>query len=258
MVSSASVCPALAAFFALASSSPIQGQTSSRSVTFLLEHSEVESMLSGFRDDIEGELVSLGVDLSAEILAALNRHLSVEALLPVMASLFEAQGDGAMIDAAASLVEGGAIARVDEIIDASDPSVTVGEYLEMIRADPPPRARIQLVARMVSAQAAGDFFVLISERTKEAAYLIAEAVSTGNDPFEPLTEERWVEQAERNFNGALVSFLHRYDPVSDSDLADALSDWTSDPGGWYISAYSLALGETALAAARAIAEEIRD
>lgn len=110
---------------------------------------------------------------------------------------------------------------------------------------------------IAAAQAAGDFFVLVGERTREAAHRIAAAKDPTLGAFEAISDEEWAQRSQSNFMGVVVSFLHRYESVSDELMAEALEEWKSDAGVWYVRAYSEALGETAVAAGVALAAEIR-
>jgi hypothetical protein len=226
------------------------GQTPSESTAILLAHSEVESILGGFRPGVEDELTGMGFDVSPRLLAALDQYFSLGALMPLMHRRFEAQGRAALMTAAAALAERGAISRVESTAESAPPSTSLEEYVAALDTAPPARQRIQLVAQLAAAQAAGDFFVLLSEGLRQAAHVIADV------EFEPISDQQWQEAAQQALLGAVVGFLHRYENVSDADLAAALEEWTSEPGSWYVQAYSLALAETALEAAELAAEQL--
>lgn len=232
------------------------GQVAPSSVTVLLAYSEVESVLSGYRARFEGHLVDLDVVLAPSVIAALDRHLSVEALLPILRSRLEAQGAEADLLAAATMVDTGAIGRVNGLMSSYAPRRTVEEYLRDIESSPPPEARVQLVAEVVRTQGAGEFFITLSERTREAAHRVAAAITPSAGDFRPITHDAWREYTQQSFAGAVLSFLHRYDGIPDPLLQAFLSDWRSEAGQWYVAAYSQALGETALVAAERIASEL--
>jgi hypothetical protein len=56
----------------------------------------------------------MGIELTREVVAALDSHLGVDALTRIMEERFAAQGDSATFAAAASLVRDGVIARVEQ------------------------------------------------------------------------------------------------------------------------------------------------
>ena len=60
----------------------------------------------------------------------------------------------------------------------------------------------------------------------------------------------------QGFEAALVSSLRRYRTVPDSVLLEALSDWESDAGQWYVEAYSLAVVGAIRSAGRRVAASL--
>lgn len=236
---------------------PAQAQEVDPSTTRLLEYSEVRSILGGFHDGIGGTLASRGIELTPEQDEVLSEALSVETLLPIMRHQFERLGDSEIRAAAAALVRDGALAQVESAVDAQPPSTTIEEYLAELEREPPPQARVRLVSDVIMAQAAGAFYVLLEERTREAAHRIVQALETSSEPFEPISEEEWVARAEQGHLQALVSFLHRYENVPDDLMRSSLDEWNSDPGSWFVEAYSRALGETLLAAADTVANTLK-
>jgi hypothetical protein len=228
---------------------PAHAQEVDPAIATLLEYSEVENILGGVREDIRGILLSLSVEPSPEQEAVLSRVLAVEALAPMMEQELEDLGESKIRAAAAELIEEGAIARIRSLAEAQPPATTIEEYVTGLQSDPPPRSRIELISRVAEAQSAGAFYVLLDERTREAAHMIAEALGSSVEPFAPISEGQWVARAAQGHGAAVVWFLYRYQSVPDDLLRASLDDWSSEAGAWFVEAYSLALGETLLAAA---------
>jgi hypothetical protein len=247
----------LLALATLLPASPADAQSDSEAVTALLDHSEVEAILGSFEEGVRAAVGQLsGSTLSAEASEVLGRHLTIDALLPITRAELEGRGTSETLRAAAGLAEAGAISKVDSIANARPPASTLEEYAASLEAAPPPRERITLVAQIASAQFAGDFYVLLSERIQESAHIIVAAMDPDVPPYAPPTEAAWREQSQQNLLGAVVSFLYRYESVDDDLLEAALTEWSSPAGSWYAEAYTLALGETLLIAADAIAAEL--
>ncbi len=227
-------------------------------VSILLAHSEVEDVLGSVREGVGAELAGLEVAETSELQGAMDRHLSLDALLPLMRSRFEDQGDASDFAAAALLIREGALGRAEAMADSLPPATSLEVYAEQFADNPPPRARIQLAVELAAAQSASVFFVMLTERLRAAAHRIAAEVAPETPSFEPLSEADQAAQAEAFFPGAVVSFLYQYGNLTDDVLAGALQDWKTEAGAWYVQAYSLALGETIALAAENVRAELQD
>lgn len=228
-----------------------------RAVERLLVHSEVESILSAVHDRFSDALSSFGAEIvTPEAYNSLYERLSLVSLRDDMVEEFGLRGDIAQFEAALSLMESGPIARLDSLVSAGQPHESLEEFAESLRVTPPPESRVEVIARLTMAQNAGDFFVLIDERTREGAHRVAEVAGVAPAPFEPISVEAWEEAARQNFFGALVSFLHRYQAADESLLEEVALAWESEAGQWYVEAYSLALGDAILRAADKIVADV--
>lgn len=241
----------------LAGAVPADGQSREEHAALLLEYSEASSILESYRGSVVTHLTGLGVVVDAELEAVLDRHFEVEALEELLWDRFLEQGDDAQFTAAAALVTDGAIGRIERAIEADPPAEDLEAYVQTLQANPPPDARIELVAEVAGAQAAGEFFVMLFESTREAAHTIAAALDPSARPFEPMGGQLQAAQAEQSFYGAVAAFLHRYQKISDDDLRQALEEWLDPAGSWFAVAYSAAVGQTAIAAGELAAAELR-
>lgn len=227
----------------------------SPSTRTLLEHSAVESMLGAYQESVEREVVRLlRRPLTDDEAATIRRGLRPDALLPIMERRFETKVDPRLTPEAVRLVTEGAIGRVDSIADSNPPTEDIDTFVGRLREAPPPRERVALIARLARAQSAGDFFLLVGERAREAAHRIAGSLSDGVPEFQPLPEADRTEISEEYLNGVTVSFLQQYQAVPEAELRAALEEWSTPAGEWYVRAYSEALGETVLVAADRIVE----
>ena len=214
----------------------------------LLAYSEVKSVLGGVNDGIAAALEERGIEPSPEQEATLARRLSMEVLVPIMEQELDDLGDPAMRAAAAELVQEGPLATIRAMVEERPPASTFEEFVASLRTDPPPAARVRLVSDLAAAQSAGSFYIFMDERIREAAHGIARTLGGRPEPFDPVSREEWDLRTELAHRQALVSFLHRYQNVPDTLLVSALEDWRSEPGAWFVAAYSTALGSTILAA----------
>lgn len=213
-------------------------------------------MLAGFRPGFDQHLAQLGIAPTDELKAALDEVLTVDALLPIMREAFLAQGEPAAFAAAAELVRDGAIGRVHAQVDTIELAVPLAEYAATIDANPPPQARLELIGSITQSQAAGEFYLLMSETQREASAMVASAVSADVPEFVPLPEPQQAELNQQYLIGAFYSFLQRYESVSDEELNQVLTEWQSDPGRWFVQAYSYAVAEVAYEAADRIVQRI--
>lgn len=221
----------------------------------LLDRSEAESILGAYHESVQREVVRLlRRPLTDGEAATIREGLTLSALTPIMERRFDAKADSALTPEAARLVRDGAIGRVDSIADATPPADDIDTFVGGLRTSPPPRERVELIAELARAQSAGDFFLLVGERAREAAHRIAGSLTEGVPPFQPLPEADRIEISEEYLNGVAISFLHGYQAVPDAELRAALEEWSSPAGEWYVRAYSEALGETVLVAAGRIVE----
>ena len=235
----------------------LAAQSIDSDVAALLDYSELESVLATLPDGIRATLGQLSSDpLPEAVSAALDRQFSVTSLRRIMETQFTAQGDDSMIVAAAQLVQTGAIKSVQDLIRQGEPDSSLEEYAASLNTSPPPQERIQLVAQIASVQLAGDFYVVLNERTLQAAHTIAAVAWPGAPPYEPPTDEALVARAQQNLMGAVVTFLWQYQAIDDALLQRALEEWSSDPGAWYSRAYTLALADTITLAAEAVAADV--
>lgn len=212
-------------------------------------------MLGAYHESVEREVVRLlRRSLTDDEAAAIRAGLTLSALTPIMERRFDAKADSVLTPEAARLVREGAIGRVDSIAEATPPAEDIDTFVAGLRTSPPPRERVELIAELARAQSAGDFFLLVGERAREAAHRIAGSLGEGVPPFQPLPEADRIEISEEYLDGVTVSFLHGYQAVPVADLRAALDEWSSAAGEWYVRAYSEALGETVLVAADRIVE----
>lgn len=207
-------------------------------------------MLGAYHESVEREVVRLlRRPLTDDEAATIREGLALPALMPIMQRRFDAKADSVLTAEAVRLVREGAIGRVDSITEATPPSEDIDTFVAQLRTSPPPRERVELIVEMARARSAGEFFLLVGERAREAAHRIAGSLAEGVRPFQPLSETDRNEIAEEYLNGVTISFLHRYQAVPDAVLRAALEEWSSAAGEWYVRAYSEALGETVLVAA---------
>jgi hypothetical protein len=252
----AAVTTAVLVLSASSLAAPLAAQAPPALVDSLLEHSEVESMLSGVRPGVQAALEAiLDVPLPSAVAASLDDQLAVATLRERMVTEFAMWGDRRDFESALALMASPAMARLDSLVEAAPASESIEEFARGLQADPPAPARVRVVARLAAAQRAGDFFVLIDERMREAAYLIASAVMSDAPPFEPIDEAAWNDAARQNLMGVLISFLYRYRLADDSLLEEVASAWESEAGQWYVESYSYSLGETIKQSAGAVGGE---
>jgi hypothetical protein len=128
------------------------------------------------------------------------------------------------------------------------------EYAAYLRANPAPPARFDLVARLVFAQAAGELFVLTTDRLRASIEAVVdEAGGPGSAVRVQLSAEREQDRLEDVHITTFISLLRRLEPLSDPEARRLLDAYASESGQWWVSTYQHAL----LAAIDAAAERAR-
>ena len=130
-------------------------------------------------------------------------------------------------------------------LEARADSASEGESLEQfaqrLQTRRPPVERIQLAARFTEIQKAGDFYVRYLTELRVASEAITAAVlSTVPKRQQPSPDQ--TDQAVQQFNQvATLSFLQRFEPLTDHEVLRLIEAYESRSGRWYIASYTEAV-----------------
>lgn len=255
--------PILGAFALALLSAPIAAQTESAAATLdlILEYSLVENILGGQSEAFILAVQQAGGSTTDARLDELTRVVSEEFASnrmrqDVVSSMYEASLP-VILESLSVLLTTGSIAEVTDITGNYEPPESLEEYLSTFEGNPPPEARVALIAALADAQEAAGFYLLLDEAAREGAHEVASAMTEGASPgFEPLEESVIQDQLQRGFQFAVLSFLHRYRPVEDSLVASATAEYQTEAGQWYVVNYSTALAESIRLAASRVADRL--
>lgn len=203
--------------------------------------------LPGHDEETIGELEALVLEeYSVDLLRADVRQFMLDQSLPVI------------LDDLVGWLGTGAQAEIREIEDSYEPPESLQEYAQGLASNPPPEARILLVAEWARVQGAGDFYVLLQEAARQAAQEMARLVDPASPAYTPLTEELYLQQVQQGFQFALVSFLHRFRPASDELIRTAITEYERESGQWYAEAYSFGVAEAIRSAGRRVQARLNE
>ena len=138
-------------------------------------------------------------------------------------------------------------------VETYEPEQTLEEYAQGLQEAPPAQERVLLMARFVEANSAGSFYVGLQEAVRVAVDEVMTALGGASEEVPSLTEQEKAGMVQQYTMFALVSFLHRYEPLSDAQLTQLVEAYESESGRWYVEAYSRAVAESIRRAGQSLA-----
>lgn len=229
----------------------------------LVDHSAIETILSARAGAFSRQVALLAEDLTdaelERLVPAVQESFAPERLRADVVSFIQSEApDAETVDEVLRFVEQGASAEMQRIADGYEPPLDLQEYTRSLLASPPDRDRVDLVVEWTETQGAGDFFVLLDEALREAAFEAWRALRPDAPSFEPATGQELQARLIDSFNASVVSFLRAYETVPDNVLAAATAEYASPAGQWYVEAYSLGIAQAMRAAGRRVAGALAD
>lgn len=225
-------------------------------VDSLLALSEVEDVLGTQAVALANQLrrtAELTPQDWARLEPVLQSELSFDALYRDLADHLLANAPEGRIADALALLDGGANAEIDSLDAAFTPPQSMEEFVDELASSPPDPVRMELMVRWAEAQSAGDFYVVLSEAVRRSAHGVAEAL-TSVPGYEPMDEARYLALRRQAFNGAVISFLYRFQEVPDDLIRRAIEQYESEAAAWFVEAYTLGIAQAVLDAG----ERVRD
>ena len=214
----------------------------------VLEYSKLDAVTGDFVDAFLAQVESLlpaplSDEDSGRLAESVKGDFSYDSVRVYVAEAMLERSDPEVVQELLGWLPSGASAEIDELVGDSEPAVDLETYAQSLQANPPPEARIQLVAEWASVQAAGDFYALLLDAQIYAAHRIAGALSADAPAYEPPTPEQLQQYAMGGFNVAVLSFLQRLESIDETLIRSAIEQFSSDSGQWFVEAYSYALGD---------------
>lgn len=241
-----------------ATRSVVQTQTA---IERLLELSQVESIISARASTFTRRVALEAGDLTdpelERLVTVVQREFAPERLLQDIIGYLESESAGAAVAEVLDFMENGANAERTRITDAYEPPLSLEEFATSLGGSPPSPERTDVIVDWVTAQEAGDFFVLLDQALGEAAHAVVSEFRTTAGPFEPISGDFLAAESVRSFNAAAVTFLYRFETVPDDVLRRATAEYSTPSGQWFVRAYSLAIAHTIRAAGERSAAALR-
>jgi hypothetical protein len=107
------------------------------------------------------------------------------------------------------------------------------------------------------AQRSGEFFVLVQEALREAAYHVAETLRDDAPQFAPLTGDQLAISLQSSLGASVIRFLHGLEPVPDALMARGTREFRSSAGQWFAEAYALGVAQAIREAGNRVVERLR-
>jgi hypothetical protein len=234
------------------------GTAAPTAVERLVEQSAIDPILAARAGAFSRQVALLAGDLTdaelERLVPAVQEAFAPERLRADVVAFLESEApDSETVSEVLRFVEEGASAEMRRIADGYEPPLDLQEYTRSLLASPPDRDRVDLVVEWTETQGAGDFFVLLDEALRQAAFEVWGALRPDAPRFTPARGQELQARLLDSFNASVVSFLRSYETVPDSVLAAATEEYASPEGQWYVEAYSLGVAQAMRAAGRRVA-----
>ncbi|MEM7415664.1 MAG: hypothetical protein AAF389_09235 [Gemmatimonadota bacterium] len=245
-----------------ATAGDVAGQDDGAAIEAILDYSLVDNILGGQSAAFLmalSEVVGPSVDLEAAgVATVVAEEFAPERMRDDVVGAMLQSALPVVVGEVSEMLRDGAIGQVSSLLAEYEPPESLEAFVDGLQREGPPRERVELIASLADAQQAAGFYLLLDERARESAHEVAAALTGGGSPeYEPLDEAVEMEQLQRGFQFAIVSFLHRYRPVDDELVASATAEYETAPGQWYVENYSLALAESIRLAALRVVERVQ-
>jgi hypothetical protein len=234
------------------------GQTAvPEAIDRLLEHARVETIVSARAGAFTRQVALLAEDLTdaelERLVPAVQEAFAPELLRADVRSFIAWEApDEEMVGEALRMLESGANAEMRRVVDAYEPPLDLQAYMRALLATPPDSDRVDVIVEWTRTQGTGDFYVLLDESLRQAAFEVWATFRPDAPRFQPATGAELQARLVDSFNASVVSFLRAYEPVPDSLLAAATEELASPAGQWYVEAYSLGVAAAMRAAGRRV------
>ena len=221
---------------------PAAAQTpGARTLADVLEVTKVRSVLGGMPGQFlaEYERARPGAPVPDDVRRLAAVHFADSTLYRYVLEGMEERAAGGVVATLSEWLFSEWATDVRDAVDGYEPGETLEAYAAGLRTAPPREERARLVARFVRANEAGPFYVGLAEAQRDAVRSVAAALGDGDRAALPEPTEGDVAELSNNYSMvALVSFLQRYAPLADEQLARLASAYESESGRWYVRSYS--------------------
>jgi hypothetical protein len=223
-----------------------QALPSEQQVQEVLETSQIEDFLRSLGGDVLDRLPLVAPELDSVARGRIDEVVATAFAAPALESAviahFIARSPGGELRAVREWLLSPAFAAIQAKANPDSIGESLDQFILRLEATPPPRERVELVARYVEVQRAGEFYVRLDDQLRSAAQRLAEDGSGSQLPPapEPTPAEREAQLQQMSLI-SFLSFLQRFEALTDREAEELLGAYESPSGRWYVDTYTEAL-----------------
>ena len=213
----------------------------------ILELSQVESITSGIGESLMARVSALAGDLSLDeqnrLRSAISSGFIQGDLHSDIVEFMSVEAENDVVETVLDRLRTGATSEIRRIESAYNPPRSLEEYAAGLEASMPSGERLNLAARWVTARSTGDFYIILDEAERETAHELLKALRSDAPAFVPLSRTEYEREHENQTGTAVLSLLYRFETVSNKLLREAIAEYESESGQWYVESYTFGIVE---------------
>jgi hypothetical protein len=232
----------IAAMIVLATPSAVSAQASASDIREVLETSQVRDVLGSAGSHILAGARAAVPDIDTLRLARIvDTHFLEDSLIAEATRYLGNAASGDILSELRAWLLADSIRTLEGKANAASEAESLEQFAERLQARRPSAERIQLAARFTEIQRAGHFYVRYLTELQAATEAITAAV-LGTVPQSQQPSAAQMDEAVQQFNQvATVSFLQRFEPLTDQEVLRLIAAYESRSGTWYIASYTEAV-----------------
>ena len=226
----------------LATPSATSAQVSESDIREVLETSQVRDVLGSVGSQIMAGAHAAAPDIDTLKLSPIVHTYFAEDSLVAAATRYLADAaSGDLLSELRAWLLSDSIRTLEAKADAASETESLEQFAQRLQTRRPPAERIQMAARFTQIQKAGDFYVRYLTELQAASEAITAAVLR-TLPQSQQPSPAQTDQAVRQFDQvATLSFLHRFESLTDQEVLRLIAGYESRSGTWYIASYTEAV-----------------
>ena len=226
----------------------------------ILELSQVESITSGIGESLMARVSALAGDLSSDeqnrLRSAISSGFIQGDLHSDIVEFMSVEAENDVVETVLDRLRTGATSEIRRIESAYNPPRSLEEYAAGLEASMPSGERLNLAARWATARSTGDFYIILDEAERETAHELLKALRSDAPAFVPLSRTEYEREHENQTGTAVLSLLYRFETVSNKLLREAIAEYESESGQWYVESYTFGIVEALWLAGQRAARQL--
>lgn len=228
----------------------------------ILEFSQVESITSGIGESLMARVSALAGDLSSDeqnrLRSAISSGFIQGDLHSDIVEFMSVEAENDVVETVLERLRTGATSEIRRIESAYNPSRSLEEYAAGLDTSMPSGERLNLAARWAAARSTGDFYIILYEAERETAHELLKALRGDAPAFVELSRSEYEREHENQTGMAVLSLLYRFETVSNELLREAIAEYESESGQWYIESYTFGIVEALWLAGQRAARQLSE